>query len=204
MPRTSRSTDITAPVDPRLPDGGGYTVSGLHDVAPQLFGVVDYQVQPASDYGKYAHHWNGCRCHGQRTHAEWSDVAARHQHRSDGDGFLRGRREGSREPRSTANGDHRRLDSGSQRAGGQPVRRDAPAVLSPGVRIPHAVPRARLVSRSQDRRRGQHDVPEQPGSAAGGQLQRSGGRRGAVARPSAVGRRRERHRQPDRAGDALW
>ena len=47
------------PADPRLPGSGGYTVSGLHDVAPQLFGVVDYQVQPASDYGRHAHHWNG-------------------------------------------------------------------------------------------------------------------------------------------------
>ena len=45
--------DITAPADPRLPDGGGYVVSGLHDVAPALFGVVDYQVQSASDYGDY-------------------------------------------------------------------------------------------------------------------------------------------------------
>ena len=50
---------ITAPSDPRLPGGGGYTVSGLHDVDPQLFGVIDYQVQPASRYGKYGHHWNG-------------------------------------------------------------------------------------------------------------------------------------------------
>jgi hypothetical protein len=50
---------ITAPADPRLPDGGGYTISGLHDVDPQLFGIIDYQVQPASRYGRHAHHWNG-------------------------------------------------------------------------------------------------------------------------------------------------
>jgi hypothetical protein len=50
---------ITAPSDPRLPGGGGYTISGLHDVDPRLFGVIDYQVQPASRYGDYGHHWNG-------------------------------------------------------------------------------------------------------------------------------------------------
>ena len=72
---------------------------------------------------------------------------------------------------------------GAQRAGGQPVRRDALQVLSPGIRIPHAASRAWFVSRAEDRRGGQHDVPEQPGSAAGGQLQRPGGRRGAIARP---------------------
>lgn len=50
---------ITAPVDPRLPNGGGYPVTGLYDVDPALFGVVDYQVQAASEYGKYEHYWNG-------------------------------------------------------------------------------------------------------------------------------------------------
>jgi hypothetical protein len=51
--------DIKAPVDSRLPGGGGYTVSGLHDVDPQLFGVVDYQVQAAHNYGNQSLYWNG-------------------------------------------------------------------------------------------------------------------------------------------------
>src|SRR5262245_7339659 len=43
---------ITAPVDPRLPGGGGYQVCGLYDVAPAKFGRVTNLVTPASRYGK--------------------------------------------------------------------------------------------------------------------------------------------------------
>jgi hypothetical protein len=50
---------ITAPSDSRLPGGGGYTISGLHDVDPALFGVVDYQVQSSADYGRESQYWNG-------------------------------------------------------------------------------------------------------------------------------------------------
>ena len=51
--------NITAPVDPRLPDGGGYTVSGLHDIAPAVYGQVNYQVQPAANYGDQYQYWSG-------------------------------------------------------------------------------------------------------------------------------------------------
>ena len=42
---------ITAPVDPRLPGGGGYTIGGLYDVKPALFGSSKNVValQPAKD-----------------------------------------------------------------------------------------------------------------------------------------------------------
>ena len=43
--------NITAPVDPRLPGGGGYAVNGLYDVNPALYGQTNIQVQPASNYG---------------------------------------------------------------------------------------------------------------------------------------------------------
>ena len=43
---------VTAPVDPRLPGGGGYAVTGLYDIRPEKFGLVDNLIAHASDYGK--------------------------------------------------------------------------------------------------------------------------------------------------------
>jgi hypothetical protein len=51
--------NITAPVDPRLPGGGGYAVNGLYDENPALFGQTNYQVQPASNYGNQYQYWDG-------------------------------------------------------------------------------------------------------------------------------------------------
>jgi hypothetical protein len=44
---------ITAPVDPRLPGGGGYQVCGLYDISPARFGITNNLVTQASNfYGK--------------------------------------------------------------------------------------------------------------------------------------------------------
>ena len=43
---------ITAPSDPRLPGGGGQTISGLFDIAPNLFGTVNSLTTLASKYGR--------------------------------------------------------------------------------------------------------------------------------------------------------
>src|SRR5580704_1158408 len=51
--------NITAPVDPRLPGGGGYAVNGLYDVNPALYGQTNFQVQPASNYGNQYQYWDG-------------------------------------------------------------------------------------------------------------------------------------------------
>jgi hypothetical protein len=42
---------VVAPQDPRLPGGGGQTISGLYDVNPSLFGVTNNVITLASDYG---------------------------------------------------------------------------------------------------------------------------------------------------------
>ena len=50
---------ITAPADPRLPGGGGYTVGNLVDVTPALAGVTN-NFQTFSDvFGTQRRHWNG-------------------------------------------------------------------------------------------------------------------------------------------------
>jgi hypothetical protein len=51
---------ITAPVDPRLPGGGGYVISGLYDLKPGAFGRAARSVVTFADnYGKQIQHWNG-------------------------------------------------------------------------------------------------------------------------------------------------
>src|SRR5262245_27792274 len=50
---------ITAPVDSRLPNGGGYTINGLYDIDPTLFGKANYEVQPSKNYGNDDQYWSG-------------------------------------------------------------------------------------------------------------------------------------------------
>jgi hypothetical protein len=51
---------ITAPLDPRLPGGGGYLVSGLVDLKPAAFSrPADNYITFANNYGTSTNHWNG-------------------------------------------------------------------------------------------------------------------------------------------------
>jgi hypothetical protein len=51
---------ITAPVDPRLPGGGGYVISGLYDLKPEKFGVAaDNILTRADKFGRQIRRWNG-------------------------------------------------------------------------------------------------------------------------------------------------
>jgi hypothetical protein len=50
---------ISAPVDPRLPAGGGYIVDGLYDVSPEKAGQLSNLIAPSSSYGRWYQYFNG-------------------------------------------------------------------------------------------------------------------------------------------------
>src|SRR5678816_2178940 len=50
---------ITAPVDSRLPGGGGYVIGDLFDLKPEKVGQVDTYFTNASKYGSQYQKWDG-------------------------------------------------------------------------------------------------------------------------------------------------
>jgi hypothetical protein len=50
---------ITAPADPRLPNGGGYVISGLYNVKPEKTGQTNSFTTWANDYGDQTSMYNG-------------------------------------------------------------------------------------------------------------------------------------------------
>ncbi len=53
------SFSITAPLDPRLPGGGGQVISGLYDITPTLFNQVNNLTTWGSNYGEEYSRYNG-------------------------------------------------------------------------------------------------------------------------------------------------
>jgi hypothetical protein len=50
---------FVAPVDSRLPGGGGYTIDDLWEISSTKFGLSEDFVAPAEDYGKRISYWHG-------------------------------------------------------------------------------------------------------------------------------------------------
>ena len=50
---------IQAPLDPRLPNGGGYTIGGLYNLVPEKVGQVDELAQSYKNFGEQTENWQG-------------------------------------------------------------------------------------------------------------------------------------------------
>ena len=51
--------NLVAPLDSRLPDGGGYVIPGLYDVVPEKAGRVTNLVADSDKYGRWQQRFNG-------------------------------------------------------------------------------------------------------------------------------------------------
>ena len=58
-PRDYDQFSLAVPSDSRLPDGGGYTLTGLQDINPAKFGQVNNLVALARNYGGKKEYWQG-------------------------------------------------------------------------------------------------------------------------------------------------
>jgi hypothetical protein len=50
---------VTAPTDPRLPDGGGYVISDLYNINPDAATRRENVLRSANAYGDYTRYWDG-------------------------------------------------------------------------------------------------------------------------------------------------
>ena len=168
---------VTAPVDPRLPGGGGYTISNLFDVVPAKFGQVnDYYIK-AENFGEWYQHYNGVLLNVTARPRERPDAAGRAAHRAD-------RARPVRHPRRQP-GAHLRHAGQRQRAG-QRLREPGVPVLPRVHRLHDAGHRPGGLHHSEDRRAGERHVPQRAGRAARGELHRDQRDGGGAARPQPL------------------
>jgi hypothetical protein len=65
QPSDYKEYSVTAPADSRLPNGGGYPISGLYDLDPSLQGKVTNEIDIESKYGKRINNYDGFDFTGQ-------------------------------------------------------------------------------------------------------------------------------------------
>ncbi len=189
---------ITAPLDPRLPGGGGYAVDGLYDVVPDKAGQVDNLVTDAGAFGSWSQHYDGIDVQiDVRATGDLRILAGVSAGQTVADNCV----VRARLPElSTAVTGTTSFGAGLNGSAVTPVSPYCRVTL----RCPAAGARPGVVHRPEGGCAGRGHLPEQAGSAGRRELRRAEQRGGSLARPESLGQRRQRDREPGRAGFALW
>ena len=168
---------VTAPSDPRLPGGGGNVVPGLYNVSDAKTGQTNSFTTWARNFGDQTSMYNGVLV----------NLTARAKNFTVQGGVNTGRNV---------------IDSCALRTQlpetnpTNPYCRDDPGFMTRVTGLAaYTVPKLDVLL--------ERYVPQRPGNAACRQLGRLECGSREVARPSAVGRRAERHGEPDRARHAV-